>query len=80
MTKQEIELDQAAEIAMKNHQDFRNKHWEYFYSTETIGENGEILPRVRNRALDNKSMELFNIAREANKKALDAEYNTRFGV
>lgn len=75
ITPAEIQADREAERAMAAHQAFRAKHWAYFASTERVEpKTGVVLPRVRNEALERESFRLFEIARNANKRALDLEH------
>ena len=66
-----VDFDNAADKAMRAHQEFRRKHWGYFYSTERIVD-GVVIPRQRRPDLDNESMRLFQVACDANNAALDA--------
>ena len=71
----EARLDRAAEEAARKLHEFRMKHSTYFYSTERVDPKTRIvLPRIRNEALEREASRLFEIVRNANKAALDAEH------
>ena len=78
VTDEQIQADNEAEQAMRLHREFRDRHWAYFYSTERFdSKTGRLIPRIRDEALDRESGRLFQIARSANKRALDLEYKNK---
>lgn len=81
ITAAEAAADREAERAAEELRKFREANWAYFYSTEQVLPNGVVVPRARNEPLERESFRLFDVARSANKRALDLEHaNRRAGV
>lgn len=77
MTEQEKADDKAEEYS-RQHRAFRELHWKYFYSIDRVCHlTGVIIPRESRPDLDQESFRLFTLVRDANKAALDLEYNQR---
>lgn len=77
ITAAEAAADREAERAAEELRRFREANWAYFYSTERVLPNGTVVPRTRNEALEREASRLFDIARSANKRAMDLEHTNK---
>ena len=74
ITAAELQADKDADLAAEVLRKFRLKHAGYFHSAPVVDKKGRVTPFNRNEALERESFRLFEIVRQANKRALDIEY------
>lgn len=78
LTPAENAADQAAEAAMRAHAEFLAAHWRYFVYVGRLHPLTGLPACERQPALDREAHRLHMLAAEANRRAAQVEYATRF--